>query len=226
MNGFIIGICQPVLHFTCKFGCLNGLTLSHPNPLTCLSSGQWSSPAPICDNYPINDCDLNAVKTLFKNGFINCNQNEKSQLTCRFQCYNGYLLTGGSSILTCQSNGKFNGLLPTCVPIESTNSLVEYNHSPLTSPNLMIYSRPFNYFVTSNSIQCPQLSHLKSGSTNCDCSSGNIQFGCVCRFFCNENYYLIGSPMIQCTKFGNWSSVSPVCRSKFYKIFTFFLKHL
>lgn len=211
-NGFFVGLCQPLVGFSCKFGCMNGFALTHSNPLNCMSSGLWSSPPPACENIiqPTNDCDLGSVKALFKNGFINCNQNEKAQLVCRFFCFNGFVITG-NPMLTCQANGKFNSMPPSCVSIESTNSLVEYNHSPLTSPNL-VYSKPFNYFVTSNSIQCPQLSHLKSGSMNCDCSSNNYKTGCTCRFFCNEEYYLLGAPMLQCTKFGNWSAANPVCR--------------
>lgn len=216
-NGFFVGLCQPLVGFSCKFGCMSGFSLTHTNPLNCMSSGLWSSPPPACESVqPTNDCDIASVKALFKNGFINCNQNEKGQLVCRFFCFNGFVITG-NPMLVCQANGKFNSMPPVCVSIDSPpNGMVEYNHSPLTSPNMvspnLVYSKPFNYFVTANSVQCPQLNHLKSGSMNCDCSSSNYRTGCTCRFFCNEDYYLLGAPMLQCTKFGNWSAANPVCR--------------
>ena len=185
----MVGFCQPITGFTCKFGCYNGFSLSHLNLITCLNTGQWSNTPPICENLA-SECDVNSLKAIFKNGFINCNQNEKFQLICRFTCFSGYALSG-NPILNCESNGKFNTSPPTCILVENTNNPIEYNHSPLTSPNF-IYTKPFNnYLATSNSIQCPQLNHLKSGSTNCECSGG-MQFGCTCRFYCNDDYYLIG----------------------------------
>ena len=209
-NGFIIGLCQPIAGFTCRFGCMNGYSISNPSQLTCLNTGHWSSAPPVCENYLTNDCDLNSLKASFKNGFINCNQNERSQFECRFSCFAGYVLTGTPTI-NCQANGKFNSIPPTCVSIENPNGLVEY-HSPITSPNFG-YSKPFNYLAGSSSVQCSQTARLKSGSTICDCQ-GSIQVGCICRFFCNDDHYLIGSPMIACTKHGNWSSSTPTCRRK------------
>lgn len=195
---------------------MNGFSITNPSQTTCLNNGAWSNAPPICENYMTSDCDAGSLKSVFKNGFINCNQNEKSQLTCRFSCFTGFILTG-SPIIYCQSNNKFNTLPPNCVPIspnENANNFIELDHASITSPNLA-YSNSLNYFVTPNSIQCSQMNRLKNGSTNCDCQTGNIQIGCVCRFFCNEDHFLIGSPMIACTKSGNWSSASPFCRRKF-----------
>lgn len=213
--------CQSYSGSICKFGCLNGYTLSNTNPLVCLSNGEWSNNLPFCENEFTDNCDINKLKLFFKNGIITCTKNNNSFLnsTCKFSCLQGYQLMG-DSIINCQSNGKWNNLSPTCVlssiqkSLTNSNTFLEKkNYSPSTKPYSLL-TNALSY-KSSYDKNCNPINELKRGSIICDCPINQATIGCNCRLSCNEGFYLIGNPMIHCTSFGNWSSLKPTCKREF-----------
>lgn len=62
-------------------------------------------------------------------------------------------------------------------------------------------------------IQCPKLSHPKSGSMKCSDPLGPSSYQSTCVFTCDEGYELAGSPSntLQCEASGEWDASAPLC---------------
>ncbi|XP_060605355.1 uncharacterized protein LOC132757879 isoform X2 [Ruditapes philippinarum] len=92
------------------FSCNEGYTLDGPSVLTCQDDGMWSP----SNNPP--ECKQNVCPEL------NSPDDGTVSYPCRFAgctvqytCNEGYVINGDSAVLTCQSDGTWNGNPPTCV---------------------------------------------------------------------------------------------------------------
>ncbi|CAH0550197.1 unnamed protein product [Brassicogethes aeneus] len=91
-----------------KFSCNNGNSLIGAADITCLPSGNWSSPFPICEKVT---CDL---PTPPDNGYIQGTGPYKAGDVIQFNCNPDYMMEG-QPIIACQENGRWSGKLPKCL---------------------------------------------------------------------------------------------------------------
>ncbi|KAI8498127.1 hypothetical protein Bbelb_240710 [Branchiostoma belcheri] len=122
LNGFMTGSNSfgDVVNFTCE----PGYKLVGTSSLTCLSEGTWNGILPTCTDTAVQCPSLSPPL----NGFMTGSNSYGDVVN--FTCESGYKLVGTSS-LTCQSNGTWNGKSPTCTAVQC----------PILSP-------PLNGFMT------------------------------------------------------------------------------
>lgn len=98
----------------CNFTCKEGFNLRGETSLSCLATGEWSSPPPTCTAQP---CPLLAKAP--KHGRMNCS-NPHSPFSfasrCEFECSEGFLLRGTQATV-CNSLGLWSDDAPTCQPV-------------------------------------------------------------------------------------------------------------
>ncbi|XP_008592158.1 PREDICTED: P-selectin-like [Galeopterus variegatus] len=98
------------LNTTCYFGCKAGFTLMGDSSLRCRPSGQWTAVNPACRVVRCSELPINTPVAM------NCSDpwgNFSYGSTCTFYCPEGQLLNG-SARTTCQKNGHWSTIMPTC----------------------------------------------------------------------------------------------------------------
>ncbi|XP_044748344.1 sushi, von Willebrand factor type A, EGF and pentraxin domain-containing protein 1-like isoform X2 [Coccinella septempunctata] len=146
-----------------------------------------------------------------------------------FECNSGYSLKGPGSI-SCEEDGKWNGLLPVCIRIScQPPSLIEHGYvqekSYFFGDELNITCDKGFVLVGSQTVKCGNEGLWSSNSSKCErisCGSpGNIENGLsfgrsykyedFVTFECNPGYNLEGSSTIRCDDKGIWSPSKPKC---------------
>ncbi|XP_049824701.1 sushi, von Willebrand factor type A, EGF and pentraxin domain-containing protein 1 isoform X2 [Aethina tumida] len=89
------------------FSCTNGNALIGAPEITCLPSGNWSSPFPICEKVT---CDPPAPP---ENGYVQGTGPYKAGDVIQFNCNPDFMMEG-QPIIACQENGRWSGKLPKC----------------------------------------------------------------------------------------------------------------
>ncbi|XP_065189559.1 P-selectin-like [Sycon ciliatum] len=209
-----------------KYKCNHGYQLQGSSHAICLSTGSWSSPAPICKRVVCSH------QNPPPNGAIASVSLEISGATI-FTCSSGYKLLG-SSASVCLPNGTWSNTPPTC---ESTSTQCPANPPP-----------PFNGIVspggrnafTTRTYSC-NTGYQLSGATTTICQTTGAWSGTppTCRrvvcssqhapsngaivsmsleiygatiFTCNSGYTLVGSSASVCLRNGAWSTSPPICQ--------------
>ncbi len=126
-----------------------------------------------------------------------------------FICVTGYTLTGGSSTRTCESDGRWSGLAPTC-----QRKCMEWTLHCL-----------FVECIVSHTANCRDLPSLTNGMIMYRAGSpGNRPFLSHAVHSCNTGYTLIGGTFIVgTTRFcvgGGWSGSPPTCQGEWNWICT------
>ena len=112
--------------------------------------------------------------------------------TATYFCNTGYTLSGSSS-RTCQSNGVWSGLVPTC-------QIGEHLH---------IKNNLTSNFLKSFAVQCLNLTNPANGRVTVT----TISFNGVATYSCNTGYTLSGSVTRACLSSGAWSGSVPTCNA-------------
>ncbi|XP_028394556.1 sushi, von Willebrand factor type A, EGF and pentraxin domain-containing protein 1-like [Dendronephthya gigantea] len=203
------------------YECAIGYNLKGSSKRTCLSDGNWSDRAPLCE---IVDCGDPGVP---ENGVTNANGGFTYGNDATFSCNSNYVLEG-SSLATCQTNGKWSKSLPSCLekcsdPSGNTNARVigeEFYHGKEVEfvcprDSILVPSRPrkltcqngeWRGTIPSCKASCPILPRLSDGRKRGESRT----HGSSVLFYCNRGHQLVGQSRVQCDD-GNWSSEMPRC---------------
>ena len=204
------------------FSCDIGYELKGNETALCQANGQWSSHIPLC---LIIDCPDPGIPT---NGQRN-SSNFSYCASISFTCNTGYELSG-NSVIVCEGNKKWSGLLPTCN--------ITYCNDPGVPENGSATRSNFAY-GTIVSFQC-NIGYELSGSTNITCQADNnwdnnlpmctlvtcpnpitpvngyiegssYTLASVIIYHCNPSYYLEGNDTAQCQVNKTWTINVPTC---------------
>ena len=117
-----------------------------------------------------------------------------------FICVTGYTLTGGSSTRTCESDGMWSGLAPTC-----QRKCMEWTLHCL-----------FVECIVSHTANCRDLPSLTNGMIMySDGSTGNRPFISSAVHSCNTGYTLTGGTTSRtCVSGGSWTGSPPTCQGE------------
>jgi hypothetical protein len=91
---------------TATYSCAPGYSLDSPATVTCQANGAWSGKVPLC-----NPVDCGPIATP-DNGTVNVTASTYGS-TATYKCNTGYASTD-PLIRTCQADGTWTGVLPTC----------------------------------------------------------------------------------------------------------------
>ncbi|KAI8515780.1 hypothetical protein Bbelb_065930 [Branchiostoma belcheri] len=139
-----------------------------------------------------------------------------------FTCEPGYKLVG-TSLLTCLSDGTWDGTLPTCTVQTGPTELVPTLRCTSGSWNVRkndsrtVYRehshkanirgvRQRDWPYTATAVKCPSLPH----PINCFVSGLNT-YSEVINFKCDQGYRLVGKSSLTCLSDGTWNGRSPTC---------------
>jgi hypothetical protein len=172
-----------------QFSCNNGNALIGTPEITCLASGNWSGPLPICES-----------KLNISYQFISFLMNKFSGVECgdislqpsingtsprvaiisrevggraAFSCPAGHGLKGPAETI-CLPSGEWSGPFPTC-----------------------------------SEVQCFHPGQPANGYTQ---GQAPYKAGDVVQFNCNPEYMMQGQPIIACQDNGRWSGPVPKCK--------------
>ncbi|XP_078585767.1 CUB and sushi domain-containing protein 1-like [Branchiostoma floridae x Branchiostoma japonicum] len=209
--------CNDIVYFSCDIG----HALIGSSNRTCQESGLWTGTQPTCTAQECPDLDtpLNGQKTggTAVGSFL------------IFFCNEGYDLTGGDMMRTCQSDQTWSGTAPTC----ERKSCPELPH-PLNGNttrgghfygDVAMFTCAAGYELTGSEtmtcqsngqwsglqplcsrVQCPTLSPIANGQM----SGGNL-FGQLVNYVCNSGYRLVGSSSRKCQADRSWSGTQASC---------------
>lgn len=204
-----------------SYKCIDGFTLRKEVSVSCLSSGQWSSPYPEC--IPV-ECPQPVE---ISNGIVDV-QGLMYLSKALYSCKNGYNLVGNSTVL-CGERGLWIGGVPSCRPIECSvpkqiaNGKVVYTKLQFGHSATYSCRRGFR-------LQGPEtLKCLASGKWDIEppvclqlsCTppqpieNGFVEgqdhsFGVTIFYSCFPGFQLVGQEHLTCEEFG-WSSSVPLC---------------
>ena len=166
------------VHKKVEYSCLPGHMLIGDPVLECLRSGQWSLNPPRCKYI---DCgkvkDIDGGKVYFVNGSTHLGS------LVQFRCNNHFKLAGEQSI-TCQEDGKWSGVSPSCTEVRC----------PVPDK-------------INNTIFRPSTRGRVTDGTS-------YAVGTTLNYRCERGFVLEGGERIatrRCTDTGDWSGQSPKC---------------
>ncbi|KAI8500841.1 hypothetical protein Bbelb_216590, partial [Branchiostoma belcheri] len=210
---------QTVVNFTCNPGyVLNGTTNT-----TCQADGTWSNLVPTCTSIqcPILTAPANGALSTTATSY---------QTVVNFTCNPGYVLNGTTNT-TCQADGTWSNLVPTCrvrqcptltapangalsTTATSYQTVVNFTCNPgyvlngTTNTTCQADGTWSNLVPTCTSIQCPILTAPANGALSTTATS----YPTVVNFTCNPGYVLNGTTNTTCQADGTWSNLVPTCR--------------
>ncbi|XP_019633411.1 PREDICTED: uncharacterized protein LOC109476834 [Branchiostoma belcheri] len=200
---------ENVLTFTCN----TGYNLVGPSTLTCQLDGTWDGSPPTCEAAQMHQCPILTAPT-------DGTMSGENVLT--FTCNTGYNLVG-SSTLTCQLDGTWDGSPPTCEvgqcpiltapangAVSGSNSYGDeitftcntgYNlvgSSTLTCQLDLTWSRSAPKCLI---VQCPVLTAPENGG-----KTGGNSYQDRVTFTCDPGYVLDGSSSLTCGADATWTA--------------------
>lgn len=203
------------------YKCMDGFTLRKEGSVSCIASGQWSSPYPEC--IPV-ECPQPVE---ISNGIVDV-QGLMYLSTALYSCKPGYNLVGNSTVL-CGERGLWIGGVPSCRPIEcsvpkqTANGKVLY--TKLQFGHTATYSCRRGYRLqgpetlkclangkwdieppTCVQITCTPPKPIDNGFVE----GQDHSFGVTIFYSCFPGFQLVGQDHLTCEEFG-WSSSVPVC---------------
>lgn len=203
------------------YTCMDGFTLRKENSVSCLTSGQWSTPYPEC--IPV-ECPQPIE---ISNGIVDV-QGLMYLSKALYTCKTGYNLVGNSTVL-CGERGVWIGGVPSCRPIECSipkqisNGKVVYRK--LHFGHSATYSCRRGYHLQGpETLKCLANREWDSEPPICvqiSCTppqpieNGFVEgqdhsFGVTIFYSCFPGFQLVGHDHLTCEEFG-WSSSVPVC---------------
>ncbi|CAB4014841.1 sushi, von Willebrand factor type A, EGF and pentraxin domain-containing 1-like, partial [Paramuricea clavata] len=192
---------------------------------TCQCDLSWSGRQPICTAVR---CSGLRHPT---NGRITEYSRYCGRKQTQFLCYSGYQLRGSRTI-TCQSDGSWSAVSPTCVekscpePESQKNGIVKGLYSPFRIGEKIYYSCDQCYkLIGPANRQCQADERWTATQPTCEpvtCSllqypvNGYLTFNSqqcnsIVQYNCWYGYQLNGSPKRRCQGNGTWTGNEPVC---------------
>ncbi|XP_026155176.1 sushi, von Willebrand factor type A, EGF and pentraxin domain-containing protein 1 isoform X2 [Mastacembelus armatus] len=203
------------------YTCMDGFTLKKEASVSCLASGQWSSPYPEC--IPV-ECPQPVE---ISNGIIDV-QGLTYLSKALYSCKAGYNLVGNSTVL-CGEKRLWIGGVPSCRPIECSMpkqiangkvvyTKLQFGHSitfscrrgyRLQGPETLKCSASGEWDAEPPT--CVQISCIPPQSIENGFVEGqDHSFGVTIFYSCLPGFQLVGQDHLTCEEFG-WSSSIPVC---------------
>uniref|UniRef100_A0AAR5PA08 Sushi domain-containing protein n=1 Tax=Dendroctonus ponderosae TaxID=77166 RepID=A0AAR5PA08_DENPD len=211
-----------------QFGCNDGNSLIGAPEVTCLPSGNWSAPFPICESIECGDVGFNLSPHLNVEVI-----SRKVGGVARFTCDNGFDVRGPNETV-CQPSGDWASPFPTCKEIRCDEPKVPENgfiqgSGPYRAGDTIQFSCNPDYMIEGQYvIACLQNSNWSGPIPKClpACSypgttiSGRMssvnyfyKIGDNITFTCEEGLIMRGAAMLKCLKNGKWSNAIPTCLS-------------
>ncbi|KAK1890334.1 Sushi von Willebrand factor type A EGF and pentraxin domain containing protein 1, partial [Dissostichus eleginoides] len=171
-----------------SYTCMDGFTLRKEGSVSCLASGQWSSPYPEC--IPV-ECPQPVE---ISNGIVDV-QGLMYLSKALYSCKNGYHLAGNSTVL-CGEKGLWIGGVPSCRPIECSipKQIVNGGGEWDIEPPACVQ------------IACTPPQPIENGFVE----GQDHSFGVTIFYSCFPGFQLVGQDHLTCEEFG-WSSSVPLC---------------
>jgi len=214
----------------CNFVCDANYELVGAVQSTCLSTGFYSDPAPVCQ---LLTC---APLRSFANGFATCSTTNNAIGTeCIFTCDPGYQLLGQTSsrcngyqydndvpvcqammVTTCPGfNNPVNGVVQCSAANNAVDTVCTFScnegyqlvgsaQSTCLASGLYSDIAPTCQLITCAALTAPQFGTIS-------CSSNNNGYGTYCDFQCNPGYQLVGASESVCLGTGLYSDLTPDC---------------
>ncbi|XP_066302889.1 sushi, von Willebrand factor type A, EGF and pentraxin domain-containing protein 1-like [Branchiostoma lanceolatum] len=206
------------------FDCNIGYELVGSQQRTCQSSQQWSGTQPYCERKQCPQLTVPAHGSA-NGGIYNGD-------TAAYSCDPGYALMG-SSIRTCQADGQWGGMQPTCNKKQCLLLQAPTNGS-ITGGNFygeqVFYSCDSGFDLVGTPIRICEANQQWSGTqpscTKKQCSvlippahgslagTGVFTFGEAVTFSCDPGYDIQGSGTRVCQATGQWSGTPAQCQKK------------
>uniref|UniRef100_A0A3Q3JW62 Sushi, von Willebrand factor type A, EGF and pentraxin domain-containing protein 1 n=1 Tax=Monopterus albus TaxID=43700 RepID=A0A3Q3JW62_MONAL len=203
------------------YTCMDGFTLKKEGSVSCLASGQWSSPYPEC--IPV-ECPQPVD---ISNGIIDV-QGLMYLSKALYSCRTGYNLVGNSTVL-CGEKGLWIGEVPSCRPIECSipkqiahgkvvYTKLQFGHSAtfscrhgyrLQGPEMLKCLPSGEWDVeppVCAQISCTPPQPIENGFVE----GQDHSFGVTIFYSCFPGFQLVGQDHLTCEEFG-WSGAIPVC---------------
>ncbi|XP_066271289.1 sushi, von Willebrand factor type A, EGF and pentraxin domain-containing protein 1-like [Branchiostoma lanceolatum] len=215
---------QDVVTFTCNSGyVLNGATTR-----TCQADGTWSNTAPTCTprQCPALGAPTNGARTPTTGA-------RNYQDTITFTCDPGYTRNGAASV-TCQADGTWTALVPTCAPIQCpalgapTNGARTPTTGGRSFQNVITFTCDTGYVLNgAASVTCQADTTWTAPVPTCarrQCQAllapangartpltGSNFYQNVITFTCDTGYVLNGAASVTCQANGLWTAPTPTC---------------
>ncbi|XP_068084486.1 sushi, von Willebrand factor type A, EGF and pentraxin domain-containing protein 1 [Anabrus simplex] len=206
--------------------CANGNSLIGAPEITCLPSGNWSAPIPICESIECADL-VNLTDPHLRVSILSREVGGRAV----FSCAQGYGLRGPHEAV-CLHSGDWASPLPTCQEVQCDTPGVPENgyiqgSGPYKAGDVIQFNCNPDYMMEGQPIIACQENGRWSGTVpKCvqACSypgttiSGRMsavkfyyKIGETITFTCDEGLELRGTPMLRCLRNGKWSNAIPTC---------------
>ncbi|KAF5269827.1 hypothetical protein FQR65_LT05873 [Abscondita terminalis] len=210
------------------FNCENGNAITGAAEITCLPSGNWSSPFPICESVECGEVG-GFVSTNLTMTVISRDVGGRAVFTCP----PGYSIQG-SQETTCLSNGEWASPFPTCAEVQCENPKTLDNgyfhgNGPFKVGDVIQYNCNMDFVMEGQSVSACQDNGRWSGTlpkcvsacsypgTTISGKMSSVKFyykmGENITFSCENNLVLKGASVLKCLKNGKWSNTIPTCES-------------
>ena len=209
-----------------SYECSAGNTLLGPKVRRCQSDGLWSGTNPYCAS--ITCPELSEVP----HGRTDLELRIPGE-KARFRCDLGWTLQGSTNI-TCNSDGDWEGVMPSCEPTtcpfrerQSNATLLSKINGVSEMGSKMEWTCPDGLILAgSNQMTCLPTGEWDVDPPQCmkpDCSNiielnngiifglKNTTNGTEVNFSCDNGYYKISQSKLQCSLKGDWTGVIPIC---------------
>ncbi|XP_029114257.1 CUB and sushi domain-containing protein 1-like isoform X1 [Scleropages formosus] len=216
-----------------RFVCNIGYALEGALQAQCQPSGQWSSTLPTCSMTSCSDPGHveHGTRQVLSSGSLTFG----FQSSVSYSCDPGYELLG-LSMLTCQGDGSWDQVLPTCLPevqcvLPRLPPYIQVSGERRSLGAVIRFSCLGLRSLVGNSTQMCQLDGTWSGSVP-HCSGGTqgvcgdpgvplhglrvgagLAIGSTLRFSCEPGHILEGSALRRCQADGTWTGTQPHCRA-------------
>ncbi|KAL1379441.1 hypothetical protein pipiens_014899 [Culex pipiens pipiens] len=211
------------------FSCTNGNALIGTPEISCLPSGNWSAPLPVCESVECGEVPIQANSNGSAPRVAILSREVGGRAA--FSCPPGYGLRGPSEAI-CLPAGEWGAPFPSCVEVQCfhpgapqngyaqgtppyrAGDVVQFN----CNPEYMMQGQPI--------IACQDNGRWSGGLPKCvqACSypgtaiSGRMSsvkfyysIGESITFTCDAGLELRGAKMLKCLKNGKWSNAIPTC---------------
>ncbi|GAB1285626.1 E-selectin [Apodemus speciosus] len=223
---------------SCSFSCKKGYQPSSMETTArCMSSGEWSAPAPVCH---VVECEALAHPA---HGVTKCSSNPGSypwNTTCTFDCMEGYMQVGAQT-LQCTSSGIWDNEMPSCRAVtcdaipQPQNGSVSCSNSTsgeLTFKSICNFTCDKSFTLQGpaqvecsaqrrwtpqipvcKAVKCDDVAKPQNGIMECaHASTGEFTYKSSCTFQCKDGFRLRGSAQLECTSQGKWTQEVPSCQ--------------
>uniref|UniRef100_A0A8W7Q5B0 Furrowed n=1 Tax=Anopheles coluzzii TaxID=1518534 RepID=A0A8W7Q5B0_ANOCL len=207
------------------YQCPVGHSLIGVEMRTCQQNGVWSGTPPACKYV-----DCGPLPEIEHGGIILSEQRTSFGVQASYTCHENYTLIGNEN-RTCQASG-WSGTQPKCLidwcpeppPIQGGRIKVSGRRAGSTA----LYTCDYGFVLIGEPVLSCGLGGNWTGKIPVcryvDCGMparpdrGNMLLlndsttvGSVVRYFCDDDYWLVGPQELYCTKDGKWSGSAPAC---------------